>query len=467
MSAPDASEAIAPLWSALGGTPEALAHLEVTNEAPVYRSRYRADVAASASIAVTAAAAAEVWSARSGASHRAAVDARHAAIAFRSERYLRVNGGPPPESGGWIGGFYRSKDGRIVHIHTSFLHHQERELAVLGVEATKEAVAAAVATWDAEALERAIQEGGGVGRVLRSPAEWAAHPQGQAVAALPPLVTERLADAPPRTFEGSGALPLSGVRVLDLTRVIAGPVAGRTLAACGADVLLIGNHDLPTLETFQIDTGFGKRATHLDLRSVAGRARLLELAAEADVMVQAFRPGAMDAIGLGFADVAKVRPGIVYLSLNAWSQAGPWAMQRGFDSLVQSASGIAYAPVEGDPAGTPSPLPAQVLDHGTGYIAAAAVMRALADQTVEGGSRHLRVSLAQTGAWFTGLGAGDESVGGDPRFEDVGDLLTEMPSAWGDLVYVRPAITLDGAGLAWTTPPEQGGASAPEWRPRR
>ena len=462
-----AFEVIASLWSALGGGPEALGPLEVVNEAPVYRSRYRADLAATVTIAVTAAAAAEVWRSRSEAAHRATVDARHAAIAFRSERYLRVNGGPPPEGGGWIGGFYRSKDGRIVHLHTSFLHHQERELAVLGAEATKDAVAAAVATWDAEALERAIQEGGGVARVLRSPAEWAAHPQGQAVSALPPVVTERIEDASARTFAGTGALPLSGVRVLDLTRVIAGPVAGRTLAACGADVLLIGNDDLPTLETFQIDTGFGKRAVHLDLRSASGRARLLELAAEADVLVQAFRPGAMEAIGLGFADVAKVRPGIVYLSLNAWSQAGPWAMQRGFDSLVQTASGIGYAPVEGDVAGTPSPLPAQVLDHGTGYIAAAAVMRALADQAVGGGSRHLHVSLAQTGAWFTGLGAGDESVGGDPRFEDVGDLLAEMPSAWGDLTYVRPAITLDGAGLAWTTPPEQGGASAPEWRPRR
>ncbi|MGE3856941.1 MAG: CoA transferase [Dehalococcoidia bacterium] len=462
-----ASEITARLWADLGGAPEALDHLAVTGEAPVYRSRYRVDDAATATIGVTASAAAEVWRARSGASHRANVDARHAAIAFRSERYLRVDGGPPPEGGGWIGGFYRSKDGRVVHVHTSFLHHQERELEVLGCAATKEAVAAAVATWEAEALEAAIQAGGGVARVLRSPAEWAAHPQGQAVGALPPLLTERLQDAAPRAFDGPGALPLEGVRVLDLTRVIAGPVCGRTLAACGADVLLVGNDDLPQLETFQIDTGFGKRSTHLDLRSPAGRARLLDLAAEADVMVQAFRPGALDAIGLGFADVAKVRPGIVYLSLNAWSSEGPWAMQRGFDSLVQTASGIAFAPVEGDAAGTPSPLPAQALDHGTGYIAAASVMRALADQAREGGSRHLRVSLAQTGAWFTGLGPGDESTGGDPSSEDVADLLAELPSAWGTLTYVRPAISLDGAELAWQRGPEPGGASAPEWRPRR
>jgi crotonobetainyl-CoA:carnitine CoA-transferase CaiB-like acyl-CoA transferase len=462
-----ASEITAQLWTALGGEPSSLDDLEVAGEAPVYRSRYRADDAATATIGVTASAAAEVWRVRSGTSHAARVDARHAAIAFRSERYLRVDGGPPPESGGWIGGFYPSRDGRIVHVHTSFLHHQERELEVLGCAATKEAVAAAVATWDAEALEAAIQAGGGVARVLRTPAEWAAHPQGRAVAALPPLVTERLEDAPARTFAGPGALPLEGVRVLDLTRVIAGPVCGRTLAACGADVLLVGNGDLPQLETFQIDTGFGKRATHLDLRSSEGRARLLALAAEADVLVQAFRPGALEAIGLGFADLAKVRPGIVYLSLNAWSHAGPWAMQRGFDSLVQTASGIAYAPAEGAEGGAPSPLPAQVLDHGTGYIAAASVMRALVDQSREGGSRHLRVSLAQTGAWFTGLGAGDEAQGGDPAFDDVRDLLAELPSAWGALTYVRPAISLDGAALAWTTPPQPGGASAPEWRPRR
>ena len=183
-------------------------------------------------------------------------------------------------------------------------------------------------------------------------------------------------------------------------------------------------------------------------------------------MVQAFRPGALEAIGLGFADIARVRPGIVYLSLNAWSHAGPWAMQRGFDSLVQTASGIGYAPSEGSPGGISSPLPMQALDHGTGYLAAASVMRALSDQTVEGGSRHLRVSLAQTGAWVTSLGVGDEAVGGDPTIEDVRDLLSEVPSAWGDLTYVRPALTLDGAALAWRRPPEPGGTSAPEWLPR-
>lgn len=453
------------LWAALGGRPDALARLEVTDAPPVYVSRYRADEVAASTVGVAAAAAAEVWTARSGVVHTARVDVRHAAIAFRSERYMRVNGAPLPPDDWAIGGFYPSKDGRIVHVHTSFMHHQERALAVLGVAATKDAVAAAVATWDAEALERAILDAGGVARVLRSAEEWSALPQSQAVAAQPVVDTARLDDAPPRLFDGPGALPLSGLRVLDLTRVIAGPVCGRTLAACDADVLLVGSEGLPTLEQFEIDTGFGKRATHLDLRSPAGRARLLDLAAEADVFVQAFRPGALDALGLGFDDIARVRPGIVTLSLNAWSHEGPWARERGFDSLVQTASGIAYAPSEGG-GGTPSPLPMQALDHGTGYLAAAGVMRALAAQTIEGGSRHVRVSLAQTGAWMTGLGAGDNTVGGDPAIEDVRDLLDEAPSQWGAITFVRPPITLDGTELAWAKPPECGGTSAPEWLPR-
>ncbi|MEV7006127.1 CoA transferase [Streptosporangium sp. NPDC051022] len=251
--------------------------------------------------------------------------------------------------------------------------------------------------------------------------------------------------------------PLGGLRVLDLTRVIAGPVATRTLAAHGAQVLRVGAGHLPEVPGVVIGTAFGKRSCHLDLRTPAGAAALRDLVAEADVFVQSYRPGALEALGFGPRELAAIRPGIVCVDVSAYGSHGPWAGRRGFDSLVQMVCGIAH---EGGDGSRPLPLPAQVLDHATGYLAAFGAMAALLRRAAEGGSWRVEVSLARTALWLDSLGRVD---GGDTPDPEVADLLREMDSPFGRLTYVRPPGTIDGASPYWASPPPGRGKHPPAW----
>jgi crotonobetainyl-CoA:carnitine CoA-transferase CaiB-like acyl-CoA transferase len=239
--------------------------------------------------------------------------------------------------------------------------------------------------------------------------------------------------------------------------VIAGPVAGRTLAAYGADVLRVGADHLSLVPALVMDTGFGKRFTHLDLRTDPGREALRELIRGADVLVQAYRPGALDALGFGPRECAALRPGLVYVSISAWGQAGPWRQRRGFDSLVQLAAGIAWAD-----GGRPAALPAQTLDHGTGWLAAMAAMEGLSRRHTVGGSWHAQLSLARTARWLDGLGRSSAGAGpGEPAYPD--DLVSTMDSDVGVLGHVRPPGALDGYTPRWDAPPHRPGADAPGW----
>ena len=325
-----------------------------------------------------------------------------AAAAFRSERYLRVDGRQPP--GAWhpVSGFYRAGDGRWIQLHCNFPHHRDGVLRVLGCDGTREAVTVAVTGWKAAELEDALAAAGLCAGMVRAPDEWQLHSQAQAVAELPLFEIVQIGEAP-AVAPGSGDRPLSGVRVLDLTRVIAGPVCGRTLAEHGADVLLVTAEHLPSIEVHVMDFGHGKRSARLDLRRADHAERLRSLIRSCDVICQSYRPGALAAHGLSAEELARLRPGIVYVTLSAYSHVGPWRERRGFDSLVQSVSGIAHE--GGAAAGLDGPrhLPAQALDHATGYLAAFGAMVALARRAREGGSYLVRVSLAQTGRWLDRL----------------------------------------------------------------
>src|SRR5438132_3953282 len=410
--------ALAELWQAAGQPTEALSHIRLTGAEPVLPSSFAIGTAAQASIAASALAAAELWHLRCGRRQLVTVDMRHAAVEFRSERYFRVDGKAPPEIWDKIAGTYRCGDGRWVRLHTNFPHHRDGVLALLACDYDKAAVQQALPDWRAEELEEAAARARLVVTAKRSFEEWDGHPQGAAVAALPVFSIERIGDAPPRPLPAA-ARPLSGVRVLDLTRIIAGPVCGRTLAAHGADVLLVTAAHLPATEVLVIDNGRGKLSTYLDLRDASGRETLTALLRDADVFVQGYRPGAVAGHGFGPQEVARIRPGIVYVSLCAYGQEGPWAGRRGFDSLVQTASGFNAAEAEVFGASEPLPLPAQVLDHATGYLMAFAAMSALARRAQRGGSWHVRVSLAQTGYWLRRLGRIDGLACPDPGFDDV------------------------------------------------
>jgi hypothetical protein len=459
----DAAEILREIWALGGGDPEALARVSLSGADPVFPSSFRVGVAAQASIAAVGLAAAELWRARAGRAQRVSVDLRAAAIEFRSERYLRVAGRTPPPMWDPVAGVYRTGDGRFVRLHTNFAHHRRAVVDLLGASDSRDAVQEKLAAWQGEAFERAANEAGGVVALMRSAEEWSAHPQARALAALPLFEIERIGDAPPRRL-APAPRPLSGLRVLDLTRIVAGPVCGRALAAHGADVLRIAAPALPFLEWLVIDTGRGKRSAFADLETAEGRAALTRLLGDADIFVQAYRPGALAARGFAPADVARVRPGIVYVSLSAYSHVGPWNARRGFDSLVQTATGFNHA--EGEAAGVDGPkeLPAQALDHASGQLMAAAALLARARQAREGGSWHVRVSLAQTGRWLFGLGRVPAGLRArELTLDDVQDRIEESDSAFGRLSAVRPAAELSETPAHYALPSARLGSAAAEW----
>ena len=459
-------EALAQLWQAVDGAPEALDRVRLDGQEPVLPSSFRIGTAAQAAIAAAGLAATEVWREKTGRAQQVAVEMRHAAIEFRSERYLRITGTPIPAAWDPLAGLYRAGDGRPVRLHTNFAHHRDAALSVLGCAPNREAVQAALDNWQAVEFETAVQERGGAVATFRSAAEWTAHPQGQAVAALPILSIERIGAAPPRPLP-AGDRPLAGLRVLDLTRIIAGPVAGRTLAAHGADVLLITAPQLPAIDWLVKDTGRGKLSAQLDLTQEPGRAGLRALLAEADIFLQGYRPGGLDRLGFSPEAAAEIRPGIVYVSLSAYGAAGPWAGRRGFDSLVQTVSGFNHA--EGEAAGLDGPkeLPAQALDHGAGNLLALGAMMARLRQAREGGSWLVRVSLAQTGRWIWSLGRVAHGLAApEPTREQVQALIETQESPFGTMHAVRHAAELSETPARWTRPSVPLGSHQPAWPAR-
>src|SRR3954454_25120871 len=462
MNSPNSRETLAALWRHAGQPEGALDTLTLKGSEPVLPSSFAIGTAAQATIAASALAAAELWRLRTGQMQRVSVDMRDAAIEFRSERYLRLNGKAPEELWDMIAGLYCCGDGRWVRLHTNFPHHRDGVLKLLDCEYSREAVQRALNGWEAEKFEAAAADAGLVVSMTRSFAEWDTHRQGRAVASLPTFTIEKIGDAPPRPLPAGGR-PLSGVRVLDLTRVIAGPVCGRTLAAHGADVMLVTAAHLPQMGPLVIDCGRGKLSAFVDLRDRAGRDTLGGLLRDADIFVQGYRPGAIAHSGFGPQEAAQLRPGIVYVSLCAYGHEGPWSNRRGFDSLVQNANGMNDAEAEAAGSTQPRPLPCQALDHGAGYLMAFGAMTALARRITEGGSWHVRVSLAQTGHWIRSLGRIDGLGAPDPGFEDVGDRLYETESGFGKLTAVRHAAVLSETPAHWERPSVPVGPHAPAW----
>lgn len=458
----DPRTVLSAVWTGLGHDPAALDRVDLTGAEPVLPSSFAVGTAMQGTVAASALAAAEVWRARTGKAQRVGVDMRAAAIAARSERYLAVDGGAAPELWDRIVGAYQCGDGRYVRLHTNFPHHRDGVLKLLGCAYDKAAVAEALTGWKAFDFEDAAAKANLVVAAMRSFEEWDAHPQGQAIARLPLMSVDRIGDAAPRAWP-QGERPLAGIKVLDLTRIIAGPVGTMALAAHGADVMLVTSPNLPSVAPLVIDTGRGKLSTHIDLHDAAGRAAFEALLREADVVVQGYRPGGLEALGYGPQEAARIRPGIVYVTLSAYGHVGPWAGRRGFDSLAQTASGFNAA--EGEAAGTtmPKPLPAQVLDHATGYLMAYGAMTALLRRSREGGSWHVRASLAQTGYWLRFLGRIDGLGCKDPTREDVLDCLEESESGFGHLSTVRHPARLSETPTRWVRPSVPLGTHPPVW----
>lgn len=454
---------LAKLWALAGGDDAALGSVDLSGTEPVLPSSFRVGTAAQVSITAAALAAAELWKLRSGEAQMVSCDMRAAATEFRSERYIHIDGKPPPPPWDKIAGVYRAGDGRWLRLHTNFPHHRDGVLGILGCANDRDAVRSALALWKAQDFEDAAAAGGLVVTMMRSFDEWDAHPQGQAVAALPLLEIIKIGDAEPRPLP-AGERPLSSIRVLDLTRIIAGPVCGRALAAHGADVMRITSPNLPHISGLVPDVGRGKLSAFIELQTKAGCETLRGLAGECDVFVQGYRPGGIAALGFSPRDLAEMQPGIIYASLSAYGHEGPWSDRRGFDSLVQTASGFNHAEAEAARVDRPKELPCQALDHAAGYLMAFGVMMALQRRVTQGGSWLVRGSLAQTGRWLRQMGRVEGGHAcADPGFDDIRDMVELSPSGFGKLSAISHAAKMHLTPPRWARPSVPLGAHPPVW----
>ncbi|MDX2170010.1 MAG: CoA transferase [Deltaproteobacteria bacterium] len=455
------------LLAGLGRGDDAPRHaLSIDGTDPILASALPVGEAAAAVLAAQAAAAADLWCARGGAAQQIAVDVHAAAASLLSFAWLRLPGHHLLRDAPATVALYRCADG-WVHLHGGFPHLHRGTLDLLGCDDGAAAIAAAVASWPAQELEDALAARRLCGARLRSAAAWNAHPQGLALAGVPLVELIRIGEGTPTGLPGPpagarGARPLSGVRVLDLTRVLAGPTCARTLAAHGADVLHVRAPQLPFIEPFVIDTNPGKRSCYLDLTRPAQRDQLDGLLAEADVFVQGYRPGALARRGYAPATLAARRPGLIVASLSCYGHDGPWAERPGWEQLAQTATGMAHAHAGAE---RPALVAAAVTDYITGHLAALGVLLALARRAREGGAWHVRVSLARTAMWLQEL----PRASGTPRGIEAAALAPwwiEMDTAWGRLRRLGPIERMSATPPHWQLPPAPLGSDPAAWPPR-
>ena len=422
--------------------------VKITGHDPILPSPFLIGEAGAAAIAATGYAASELWRLKTGESQHAEISVHDAAIAQRSHEYLNVLDGKKEDLWSPLSGIYHTKDNRFIQFHCNFPHHRLGVVELLQCEDNKDSVIKAVEQWDALDLENQLSERGLCAAMVRTPEEWQAHPQGKAVAELPFMEIINIGESEPEPMK-DGPRPLSGIKALDLTRVIAGPICGRTLAEHGADVMLISSPELPYILPLVMDTGHGKRSAYLDLEKNSDKEKLVELIKQSDIFSQAYRPAGLDEKGFSPEALAKIRPGIIYISLTAYSHEGPWATRHGFDSLVQSATGIVHEQSIGKE--KLQHLPAQSLDYITGYLAAFGAMEALKRRSLHGGSYLVRVSLAQTAHWFKNLGrvSGDFSHCKIPTREDIKDLFIQHNTKFGKLEYLAPVLKMSATPAHW------------------
>ncbi len=467
-----ATDAFAQLMRIAGKAPGA--SIVISEGAPGLQTRFHAEAAAAAALAATGAMAADLWTQRTGQAQKVAVSTREAGaalISFAFQKFADASRAPPtrPEDAGGGGrgtpamGFFPTKDGRWVFLHPSFPASAAKLHKLIGSPRDVAAVAANVLTWNALDLENAIAEAGVCGAMVRTAEEWDTSDQGLILASRPVVEVVKIAEGPPMPLPIHGDRPLSGIRTLDLTRVLAGPTCGRTLAQYGADVLYVASPKLPATEFFISDVNHGKLSTWLDLTDPADLARLKALVADCDVFSQGYRQGSLERMGLGPLDLARLRPGIIYTSINAYGHEGPWSQRPGWEQLAQTVTGM--ADIQGGDAG-PKLQPGAVTDYTTGFLAAFGTMVALDRRARFGGSYMVRVSLAQTGMWLRGLGikpaqALDEVKPLTP--EEIDGWRIDSESGFGPVRHLRPPVSLSATPTAWSRPTVPLGSHPPAW----
>jgi len=438
---------------------------------PILPTSFRIGDTSTAALSAVGLAVSDLWESRTGRRQEVSVDARRATASLRSGKYIQLDGAGVSTERNTVMGVYPTKDGRWSYLHCNFPNHRAAALSVLGVAEDRDAVAKAVAKWNAQDLEDAIIEAKGAGGMVRTMEEWAKHPQAAAIANLPLMEIVKLADSPPEALP-EGSRPLSGVRVLDLTRVLAGPTCARTLAEHGADVMKITGAHLPNIGYQEYDTGHGKLNAQLDLRETKDMETLRGLVSQTDVFSQGYRPGTLGGRGLSPEELAELRPGIVYISLCAFSHMGPWASRRGFDTVVQTVSGITNRQGDLFPGANPGPqfYPVSAIDYLTGYLMAFGGMVALNRRVHEGGSWLVRISLAQVGRWLVSQGeipeANLKNIPAEFTPEEIASWSTVSDTPMGKLGHLGPVLSLSETPPRWARTSVPLGHHDPVWPER-
>ncbi len=451
MSDPGASarQQLARLDAALGLDLD-LGCATITGAEPMLAARYPLASSAAAVLAAVGLASARVWQQRGGTTQRVTVTTRHAAALMRGFYDMALDGevmAPDPTDQLPLAGIYCAADGRWLQLYGVMDPLDTLTLDVLGATDDRAALAAAVARRPALEWEDALTAVGAPAAMVRDAGEWERHPQGRLLGAQPLVSIDRVGEAPAPPGSALGPRPLSGVRVLDLTRVIAGPVCGRTLAEHGAEVLALTGRDLPWIRRAMIDTSVGKRSALIDLKTPPGRERVRALVRDADVFCQGARPGRLRSCGLGLEELVAQRPGLIYVSIDGWGQTGPWRDRAGFEALAHAATGITAAHTADHP---PRPIPALPGDHLTGYLAALGVLNAIARRCETGGSWHVHVSLARTVAWLREHGSGlDPADAVDLSVAATADLRVPLPGGFGTAFQLRPAPEMSLTPPGW------------------
>lgn len=463
------------VMAARGKGMPAAGEVSIEGSDPVLSTRFRIGDTCAAVLGGVGVAVNDIWEMRTGQRQKAKVNVRHAAAGLKSSSYLQR-----PDS---LGAFrdvvnadhesmrritqpWPTKDGRFVLPHFGLPNLKARMMKLLGCEPNPESVGKAVAKWNALDLEAAIDEHRVCGGMVRTNDEWLATPHGKVLAAKPIVEVIKIADGPAMPFAslsaGSpSARPLDGIRVLDLTRILAGPVAARTLAEHGAEVLMVTAARLPQIPEHVVDTSHGKRSCFLDLSKAEDAARLRALVQDADVFSQGYRPGMIGKHGFSPEELAAIKPGLVYTSISCYGADGPFSHRGGWEQVAQTMTGICH---DNNPA-RPHLLPAAACDYTTGYLAAYGVMLALARRAREGGSYHVRVSLCQSGMFIHRQGKVEY---GQPDMDlspaELDEVLIETcPPHLGPVRHLGPILKLSETPPRWSRPTPRLGGDRPEW----
>lgn len=466
------------VWKGLGLPAESLSAISLAvNNKPTLPSSYKIGILAQSSISLVALAAAQIHALRNGISNLPKVDVslQHATVEFKSERLYVLDGNLAPSPWGPIGGLHKTSDG-YIRVHDSFPNHANGilELAGLATGATRKELSEKLAEWSAVDLETtATVESKLAAYALRSYRQWDKLAQSKAISSFPIDLSQISSTGPkglPPRLTGGNNKPLQGLRVVEMSRVIAAPLCGKTLAAYGADVIWVTSPNLPDLPTIDRDFGRGKRTVQLSIHNPEEKARLLELFSTADVFIQGFRPGSLAAQGLGPDDLLKINPSLIIANMSAFGPQGPWAGRRGFDSLVQTCSGMNVSEAEHAGKGEVArPTPCQALDHAGGYFLATGVLATLYKRATEGGAWRVDVSLAGVMKYLRSLGqypgaSGFDGVGNYEKPEDVPEEFFETrKTGFGVMKAIKHSARVEGVEIGWDVMPKPLGSDSPEW----